>query len=65
MIAYQESKSSTVYPLLQRGNDSGLIHNGENTAVVVVMPRRVDGISAYQGYNADFPEPLTQAQKAA
>ena len=65
MIAYHDAKSSTVYPLVQRGNDSGLIHNGENTAVVVVMGMRVKDIGAYQGYNEDFPAPLTQAQKAA
>ena len=66
MIAYHDAKSSTVYPLVQRGDDSGLIHNGENTAVVVVMPRRADkDIGAYQGYNEDFPAPLTPAQQAA
>jgi hypothetical protein len=65
MIAYHDAKSSMVYPLVQRGNDSGLIHNGENTAVVVVMGMRVKDIGSYQGYNEDFPEPLTPAQKAA
>ena len=65
MIAYHNAKGSTVYPLVQRGNDSGLIHNGENTAVVVVMGMRVKDIGAYQGYNEDFPAPLTPAQQAA
>jgi hypothetical protein len=65
MIAYHDAKSTTVYPLVQRGNDSGVIHNGENTAVVVVMPRRVDGVSSYQGFNEAFPAPLVAALKAA
>ena len=65
MIAYHDAKGSTVYPLVQRGNDCGMIHNGENTAVVVVMGMRVKDIGAYQGFNEDFPAPLVAALKAA
>ena len=65
MIAYHDAKSSMVYPLVQRGNDSGMIHNGENTAVVVVMGMRVKDIGVYQGYNEAFPAPLMAALKAA
>jgi hypothetical protein len=54
-----------VYALVQRGNDAGLMHNGENTAVVVIMPMRVKDIGNYQGFNDTFPDPLTGAVLAA
>ena len=54
-----------VYALVQRGNDAGLMHNGENTAVVVIMPMRVKDIGNYQGFNDAFPDPLTGAVLAA
>jgi hypothetical protein len=50
---------------VQRGNDAGLLHNGENTAVVVIMPMRVKDIGTYQGFNESFPDPLTGAVLAA
>lgn len=58
--AYYGGKSK-VYPIVQRGNDSGVMHNGENVAVVVVMPMRVKDVNGYQGYNDTFPEPLQAA----
>ena len=62
--AYYGGKN-IVYPLVQRGNDAGLIHNGENTAVVVIMPIRSQGFAAYQGFNESFPDPLTGEALAA
>lgn len=62
--AYYGGKN-TLYPLVQRGTDSGIMHNGENTAVVVIMPRRSQGFAAYQGFNEAFPDPLTAIQLAA
>lgn len=53
-----------VYALVQRGNDAGLMHNGENKAVVVIMPMRIEN-QAYQGFNDTFPDPLTDAVLAA
>jgi hypothetical protein len=50
---------------VKRGNDAGLMHNGENTAVVVIMPMRVKEIGNYQGFNESFPDPLTAMQLAA
>ena len=38
--AYYGIKSK-MYPLEQRGNDAAVMHNGENVAVVVVMPMRI------------------------
>jgi DNA polymerase III sliding clamp (beta) subunit (PCNA family) len=62
--AYYGGKNK-VYALVQRGNDAGLMHNGENTAVVVIMPMRVKDIGNYQGFNDTFPDPLTTVQLAA
>jgi hypothetical protein len=62
--AYHGGKNK-VYPLVQRGNDAGLMHGGENTAVVVIMPMRIKDIGAYQGFNEAFPDPLTAIQLAA
>jgi hypothetical protein len=39
--------------LSQRGDQSGVIHNNQNNAVVVVMPMRNDA-GTYQGLNPDF-----------
>jgi len=50
-----------VYPLEQRGNDSAVMHNGENVAVVVVMPMRIKDVAGYQGYNEHFPDVLAAA----
>jgi len=50
-----------VYPLEQRGNDSAVMHNGENVAVVVVMPMRINDVNGYQGYNEHFPDALAAA----
>jgi len=59
--AYYGGKTK-VYPLEQRGNDSAVMHNGENVAVVVVMPMRInDVVAGYQGYNEHFPDALAAA----
>jgi len=50
-----------VYPLEQRGNDSAVMHNGENVAVVVVMPMRINDVNGYQGFNEHFPDALAAA----
>jgi hypothetical protein len=55
--AYYGGKTK-VYPLEQRGNDSAVMHNGENVAVVVVMPMRINDVNGYQGYNEHFPDAL-------
>jgi hypothetical protein len=58
--AYYGGKTK-VYPLDQRGNDSAVMHNGENVAVVVVMPMRINDVNGYQGYNEHFPDALAAA----
>ena len=50
-----------VYPLEQRGNDSAVMHNGENVAVVVVMPMRIKDVAGYQGFNENLPDALAAA----
>ena len=61
MAMYYGDKKGKVFPLLQRGNDSGVIHNNQNNAVVVVMPMRNEP-GNYQGLNPDF---MQVQQKAA
>ena len=53
MAMYYGDKKGKVFPLLQRGSDSGVIHNNRNDAVVVVMPMRNEP-GTYQGLNPDF-----------
>ena len=61
MAMYYGDKKGKAFPLLQRGNDSGVIHNNRNDAVVVVMPMRNEP-GTYQGLNPDF---MQVQQKAA
>ena len=58
---YYGAKKGKVFPLSQRGDYSGAIHNNQNDAVVVVMPMRNDA-GIYQGLNPDF---MQVQQKAA
>jgi hypothetical protein len=58
--AYYGGKTK-VYPLEQRGNDSAVMHNGENVAVVVVMPMRINDVNGYQGFNENLPDALAAA----
>jgi DNA polymerase III sliding clamp (beta) subunit (PCNA family) len=58
---YYGTKKGKVFPLSQRGDSSGAIHNNRNDAVVVVMPMRNDS-GSYQGLNPDF---MQVQQKAA
>lgn len=58
--AYYGGKTK-VYPLEQRGNDSAVMHNGENVAVVVVMPMRINDVAGYQGFNENLPDALAAA----
>ena len=61
LAMYYGAKKGKVFPLSQRGDYSGAIHNNQNDAVVVVMPMRNEpGI--YQGLNPDF---MQVQQKAA
>lgn len=61
LAMYYGDKKGKVFPLSQRGDYSGAIHNNQNDAVVVVMPMRNEpGI--YQGLNPDF---MQVQQKAA
>jgi len=61
LAMYYGAKKGKVFPLLQRGDQSGVIHNGTNDALVVVMPMRNDP-GTYQGLNPDF---MQVQQKAA
>jgi len=61
LAMYYGAKKGKVFPLHQRGNDSGVIHNNQNDALVVVMPMRNDP-GTYQGLNPDF---MQVQQKAA
>ena len=53
LAMYYGAKKGKVFPLSQRGDYSGAIHNNQNDAVVVVMPMRNDA-GTYQGLNPDF-----------
>jgi hypothetical protein len=61
LAMFYGAKKGKVFPLHQRGNDSGTIHNNQNDAVVVVMTMRNDP-GTYQGLNPDF---MQVQQKAA
>jgi hypothetical protein len=61
LAMYYGTKKGKVFPLSQRGDSSGAIHNNQNDAVVVVMPMRNDP-GSYQGLNPDF---MHVQQKAA
>ena len=61
LAMYYGDKKGKVFPLSQRGDYSGAIHNNQNDAVVVVMPMRNDA-GNYQGLNPDF---MQVQQKAA
>jgi len=61
LAMYYGAKKGKVFPLLQRGDYSGVIHNGTNDALVVVMPMRSEP-GTYQGLNPDF---MQVQQKAA
>jgi hypothetical protein len=61
LAMFYGAKKGKVFPLHQRGNDSGTIHNNQNDAVVVVMPMRNEP-GTYQGLNPDF---MQVQQKAA
>jgi hypothetical protein len=61
LAMYYGAKKGKVFPLSQRGDYSGAIHNNQNDAVVVVMPMRNDA-GIYQGLNPDF---MQVQQKAA
>jgi hypothetical protein len=61
LAMYYGAKNGKVFPLLQRGDYSGVIHNGTNDALVVVMPMRNEP-GTYQGLNPDF---MQVQQKAA
>jgi hypothetical protein len=61
LAIYYGTKKGNIFPLSQRGDSSGAIHNNQNDAVVVVMPMRNDP-GTYQGLNPDF---MQVQQKAA
>jgi hypothetical protein len=61
LAMFYGAKKGKVFPLSQRGDYSGAIHNNQNDAVVVVMPMRNDA-GTYQGLNPDF---MQVQQKAA
>ena len=53
LAMFYGAKKGKAFPLSQRGDYSGAIHNNKNDAVVVVMPMRNDA-GLYQGLNPDF-----------
>jgi len=53
LAMYYGAKKGKAFSLSQRGDQSGVIHNNQNNAVVVVMPMRNDA-GTYQGLNPDF-----------
>jgi hypothetical protein len=61
LAMYYGAKKGKIFPLSQRGDSSGAIHNNQNDAVVVIMPMRNDP-GTYQGLNPDF---MQVQQKAA
>jgi hypothetical protein len=61
LAMFYGAKKGKVFPLSQRGDYSGAIHNNQNDAVVVVMPMRNEP-GTYQGLNSDF---MQVQQKAA
>jgi len=61
LAMYYGSKKGKVFPLLSRGDYSGVIHNDQNDALVVIMPMR-NSPGSYQGLNPDF---MQVQQKAA
>ena len=61
LAMYYGTKKGKAFALHQRGDQSGVIHNNQNDAVVVVMPMRNDA-GNYQGLNPDF---MQVQQKAA
>jgi hypothetical protein len=61
LAMFYGAKKGKVFPLSQRGDYSGAIHNNQNDAVVVVMPMRNEP-GTYQGLNPDF---MQVQQKAA
>jgi hypothetical protein len=56
---YMPSKKDHVYPLSTTAN-SGVMHDGTNDALVVIMGMRTD-IPAYHGLNSDFMPALKAA----
>jgi hypothetical protein len=61
LAMFYGDKKDKCYSLAQRGDASGVVHNGRNDALVVVMPMRNDA-GSYQGLNPDF---MHVQQKAA
>jgi len=61
LAMFYGDKKDKCYSLAQRGDASGVVHNGRNDALVVVMPMRNDA-GNYQGLNPDF---MQVQQKAA
>lgn len=50
---YYGARPTTCYDIHQRGNSSGVMHAGENCALVVVMPMR-SNFGAAQSFNRDY-----------
>jgi hypothetical protein len=51
------TKPTTVFQFAQYGDDCGIMHAGENSAHVVVMPMRANGVEggeALQAFNRDY-----------
>ena len=61
LAMFYGDKKDKCYSLAQRGDASGVVHNGRNDALVVVMPMRNDADN-YHGLNSDF---MQVQQKAA
>jgi hypothetical protein len=61
LAMFYGDKKDKCYPLLQRGDASGVVHNFRNDALVVVMTMRYDA-GSYKGLNPDL---MQVQQKAA
>lgn len=55
---YYQNKAGTTYPLVQRGNNCGIMHAGANDAQVVIMPIRDSiydkNVGTAQPFNRDY-----------
>jgi len=54
LALYTGFKKTATFPLIQRGNDSAVMHAGQNECLVVIMPIRAEHQNSFVGFNRDF-----------
>ena len=54
LAIYTDSKKSVTFPMIQRGDDSAVMHAGTNECIVVIMPIRSQYKTGFVGFNRDF-----------